>query len=536
MLWGQNDWHWAVSRQQRLLRWLITQAQHTAFGRTYRFAQLATIADPHALYEEFATTVPIHTYEDIFKQWWVQWLEGKRDVTWPGQPLVFALSSGTTTGSTKYIPVTRAMRNAFRRVNLSIFQSVLLNYRFPRPFYLAKVLVLGGRPPSSTGKQTGIPGADLSGMMAVDIPLWFRRWILPPASIRRKENWEDRLQAILDNAHQWNVGTIIGLPQWTLLLFEQLCARYGCQTIHDLWPHFHLFVFGGLPLRTYQKEWERWLGHPVHLLETYLASEGYLAYQDQPKVPGLRLALNAGVFFEFVPFRPPHVQDGRVQPGATAYPLWKVPEDRSELYVPVLSTCAGAWRYVLGDVIRFVPDRVPRIQWAGRLRFFLNACGEHVSLENLEEVIVALQERFARQITEYTVIPLRRSHPMAFRHLWCLGVVPLSAMQGSDGSTSTGPELNAQSLAQEIDRLLQKKNDDYATMRTHMLDHPQVMLLPVHLFYQWMERQGKAGGQHKFPRILRGQQALQWLTFLDEHGQNMTSGIEESGWQLFPDQ
>ncbi len=530
MLVGRDNWQWAIGKQQRLLHWLISQARDTAFGRTYQFGQLAKITDATALYEKFATTVPIHTYEDIFARWWAQWLEGKENVAWRGKPIVFALSSGTTTGSTKYIPVTRAMRNAFRRVNLAIFQSVLLNYRFPRSFYLAKVLVLGGRPPSPTSGHSGIPGADLSGMMAVDIPLWFQRWILPPASIRKQANWEDRLRAILDNAPKWNVGTIIGLPQWTLLLFEQLCDRYGCQTIHDLWPHFRLFVFGGLPLRTYQKEWERWLGQPVHLLETYLASEGYLAYQDKPRVSGLRLAVNAGVFFEFVPFRPPHVQDGRVQSDATAYPLWRLPRDQSGLYVPVLSTCAGAWRYVLGDVIRFVPDRVPRIQWAGRLRFFLNACGEHVSLENLEEAIIAFQKRFPGQITEYTVVPLSRTNQMVFRHLWFLGIVPSSETQGAGEAM---PEVST--IAQVLDQLLQQKNDDYATVRAHMLASPQVILVPVHLFYQWMKDRGKVGGQHKFPRILRGAQARQWLTFLEDQGQSVMGILREEGWHPLPD-
>lgn len=480
--------------QRRMLKKLLKKAAETAFGRKYRFSAILASADPVRAYAE---RVPLFTYETILP-WWEQLLQGYRDVTWPGQVKYFALSSGTTRGTTKYIPVTKEMLRAIQRTSAEQLLS-LANFPISDDFFSHQILMLG----SSTDLQRHGPLAigDLSGIISRRIPAWFRPFTRPTPEILQTRDWAEKLDKIARDAPKWDVSGIVGVPSWFILLFEKIAKIHGLEKIHDIWPRLELFVHGGVSFAPYRASFEAFLRKPLIYVETYLASEGFIAYQRRPQVQAMHLNLRNGIYHEFIPFTPEHFdEDGNPRPGAQAVPVWEVETGKN--YAIVLSTVAGAWRYIIGDTVKFVTPTELII--TGRTSHYLSYVGEHVSVGNIDTAIEMVSKELGCPIKEWTVTG--RKADRLFFHQWYLGIEEMP------------PHCTPELLAESIDTAMKSINEDYASVRKYTLKPPQATIVPPSLFIEWLRKHTKFSAQTKFPRTLRGERLKQWEDFLYAHG------------------
>ncbi|MDZ7774294.1 MAG: GH3 auxin-responsive promoter family protein [Bacteroidales bacterium] len=266
--------------QLKTLRSLVKTAQNTKFGEAHQFGQILKSKDPA---EQFKKQVPIYGYKSLYREWWYRTLNNEPYVTWPGRVKYFALSSGTSESSSKHIPVTVDMLKAIKKTSIRQIFS-LANFKFPQSFYEKGILMLGG----STHLQYN--GAyyegDLSGITAGNIPFWFQHFYKPGRRISKERDWNTKLDEIVKKAKQWDIGIICGVPAWLQILMERIIDYYEVDTIHDIWPNLNIYVHGGVSFAPYKQGFEKLLAHPLTYIETYLASEGFIAYQSRPQAIG----------------------------------------------------------------------------------------------------------------------------------------------------------------------------------------------------------------------------------------------------------
>jgi hypothetical protein len=337
---------------------------------------------------------------------------------------------------------------------------------------------------------------DLSGIQAARLPFWFQHFYKPGKKIASNRVWDDKLNEIVRKARDWDIGIIVGVPAWIQILLEKIIEHHKVDHIHDIWPNLLIYVHGGVAMDPYRKGFEKLLGRPIYYIETYLASEGFIAYQAMPKRKTMRLVLNNGIFYEFVPFDEKNfLPSGEIKPDAQTLLIDEVEEGKE--YAILLSTCAGAWRYLIGDVIKFVSLEESEIVITGRTKHFLSLCGEHLSVDNMNKAIELVSNEMNLDIPEFTVAGI--PYDSLFAHHWFIG---------------TDDKVDAEKLADRIDSHLKELNDDYAVERSAALKKVLVTVLPVNKFYQWMETKGKVGGQNKFPRVMKSGQLEEWTKFI----------------------
>jgi len=338
---------------------------------------------------------------------------------------------------------------------------------------------------------------DLSGITASQIPFWFQHFYKPGQEIAKTRNWNDKLEKITRNAMEWDIGVVVGVPAWIQILIEKIVAYYNVNTIHDIWPNLTIFVHGGVSFDPYRKGFEKLLGKSIYYIETYLASEGFIAYQALPNRRSMRMVLNNGIFYEFIPFNQRNFDwEGNLLPGAETIIIDQVEEEKE--YALLLSTNAGSWRYLIGDVIKFVSKKELEIIISGRTKHFMSLCGEHLSLENMNKAIELTADQLNIRIKEFTVSGV--SYQNLFAHHWFVG--------------SDDP-VNGEELKFCLDEKLKTLNDDYRVERRAALKEIIVDVLPTQSFYKWMAIQGKEGGQNKFPRVLNKKKYREWRKFLE---------------------
>lgn len=481
----------AYKLQIRTLRKLLRHAQLTSFGEEYGFQDMLRQRNPLAMFKE---RVPLFDYESMHRKWWHRTLNGEAYVSWPGQVKYFALSSGTSGASSKYIPVTRDMLRAIQKTSIKQLLS-LSKYDFPPEFYSKGILMLGG----STELQyngTYYEG-DLSGITTGNLPFWFQHFYKPGNRISKEKNWTTKLEEIVKKAPGWDIGVICGVPAWLQILLEKIIETYNLNTIHDMWPNLSIYVHGGVSFAPYQQGFEKLLARPLTYMETYLASEGFIAYQSRPNVKGMQLVMDNGIFFEFVPFNETNFDDdGNLKPDATVLNISEIEEEQD--YGLLISTCTGAWRYLIGDTVRFTSKALGEIVITGRTKQFLSLCGEHISQENLNHAVEMLSKKLNITIREFAVAGVKHEKSM-FAHKWYLGV---------------DSPLDANLAAKLLDENLGILNDDYRTERLHAIREVTAEVMDSSVFYEWMKQAGKEGGQHKFPRVLKGEKLESWIDFL----------------------
>lgn len=481
-------------QQVRTLRKLMTKAEFTAFGEHHNFSKLLNEPD---VVKAFKEAVPVNDYNSIFKNWWYRNLNGEPYVCWPGHIKYFALSSGTSEASSKHIPVTREMIKAIQKTSIRQIIS-LAHYDLPKELFERGILMIGGSTHLNFN-GTYFEG-DLSGITtSKGLPFWFQHFYKPGQRIAKERDWNSKLDEITRNARSWDIGMVCGVPAWIQVLFERIIKHYNVNNIHDIWPNLMIYVHGGVSMAPYKKGFEKLLGKPIIYLETYLASEGFIAYQSRPEAEGMKMVLDNGLFYEFVPFNEKNFDsDGTMRKDPETLSIKEVDENTE--YALLLSTCAGAWRYLIGDTIRFTSLKDYEIAITGRTKHFLSLCGEHLSQDNMNRAINMINEELDIDIKEFTVAGI--NYQSMFAHKWYLG---------------TDDKVDVNLLKEKLDEHLKTLNDDYRVERIAALKDIFVEVRPVKLFYEWMRLQGREGGQNKFPRVMKSAKLESWEKFLKEN-------------------
>ena len=478
--------------QKRELLKLLKRAQFTAFGENYDFSKILKSDDIIKLFQK---TVPVHDYNSMYKKWWYRSLNGETFVCWPGRVKYFALSSGTSEASSKQIPVTTDMLRSIRKASMR----QLLNtskYDFPLEFYRKGILMIGG---STHLQYNGMYyQGDLSGITTGNLPFWFQHFYKPGRRISKAPDWETKLMEIVKKAPDWDIGIIVGIPAWIQILLERIINEYNLKTIHDIWPNLSAYVHSGVSFSPYVKSFEKLFRRPILYNESYLASEGYIAFQNRLEVNTMEMLLNNGIFFEFIPFNDFNFDgDGNLRENPKTLTIEEVEENKE--YALLLSNNAGAWRYLIGDTIKFTSKQRSEIIITGRTKHFISLCGEHLSVENINRAIELLQEEFNVEIREFTVCGI--DHDSMFAHKWYLG---------------TEDEIDTEIAKQKIDEYLNYLNDDYRVERMEAIKDVFVEVLPIEVFNKWLKKKGKEGGASKFPRVFKKEQVAEWEGHIKE--------------------
>lgn len=457
-----------VEYQHQTFHKLVSKATHTTFGRDHNFSDIDN-------YEDFKKNVPIRDYEEL-SPYVNQVVAGKEDVLWPGKPLYLAKTSGTTSGI-KYIPITKdSIPN-----HMNSARDAILSYIHETgntKFISGKLIFLSGSPEME--KKAGIHVGRLSGIVNHHVPKYLRTNQLPSYKTNCIEDWEDKLEHIIEETLPQNMALISGIPPWVQMYFDRLQEKTG-QKIKDIFPNFQLFVYGGVNFDPYRNKLFESIGKQVDSIETYPASEGFIAYQDSQEEKGLLLLANSGIFFEFIPVE----EYGQDNP--TRIMLDQVELEKN--YVIIINSNAGLWGYNIGDTIKFVSIFPHRIVVTGRIKHFISAFGEHVIGEEVENAMRQTLELHKEvEIVEFTVAPYVASNNGKSYHEWFI-------------EFSKSPEdLNA--FSHDLNESLKRLNIYYDDlMQGNILEPLRVTMLKPNSFIDYMKSIGKLGGQNKVPRL-----------------------------------
>ncbi len=477
----------AVPAQEAAFRSLCQAFAATSYGRDHGLSA-------HATYADFQQRVPLRTYEG-FHPWIERMKAGEADVLAPGQCQHYAVSSGTTAGPTKFLPVNRAMVAHFRRAGLDS----LLYYTArvgSASVFRGKHLFLGGATsltPLTQSPQFSSWGGDLSGITALNLPHWVEHHLYEPGrTIAQMADWPAKIEAIAARTVLRDISLLAGIPSWILILAEALQAHARRQgrrpeNLRALWPNFECLVHGGVPITPYAEQLQAAVGPGVHFHEVYPASEGFIAVQDAEAEAGLRLLTDAGLFFEFLPLE--EWDETRLEHlGTRAVSLAGVKPNQA--YALLLTTPAGLCRYALGDVVRFTSVEPPRLVYAGRTKLQLSAFGEHVIEKELTDALADAARRLGIAVAHFHVAPLfadaNAGRPRG-AHEWWIEAVHASPVPAE--------------LASSLDLALQSRNDDYLAKRQGGgLLPPSVRWVPPGTFERWLRAQQRWGGQNKVAR------------------------------------
>ena len=482
-----------VETQQKILNQLLEKAQDTQFGNYYNFKDILKSDDVQT---SFADTVPYYDYNKIDKKWWHKLHDGQSDVTWPGNPSYFALSSGTTGKTSKRIPVTDDMIEAIRQSGIKqVF--ALSNFNLPPDFFEKEIMMLG----SSTDleEHNDHLEGEISGISASNIPFWFRSYYKPGEDIAKIDDWDKRVQKIAERAKDWDIGALSGIPSWIELMLQKVIDYHKLNNIHDIWPNLKVYTSGGVTFGPYEKSFNALMGKPVTVIDTYLASEGYIATQVRPETKAMQLNTDNGIYFEFVPFNPSYInEDGSLVDDAPSLTLDKV--ELNQDYVLIISTVSGAWRYIIGDTIAFTDKDRAEIIITGRTKFFLNTVGSQLSVNKMDDAMRFLEEHLSTKIPEYTICA-KRCEDDEFYHCWYLG----SELKNTD----------FEAIAEALDSFLKDANKNYKVARSKALKGVRVNVIPPKKFHDWNAENKKKGGQVKMERVMNQEKFAEWEEFVN---------------------
>lgn len=471
--------------QSQTLQELLVRAQNTQFGQENRFS---TILKAENVEIAFKKNVPITDYNNFHKKWLSQSLEGKKNVVWPGKTKFYALSSGTTNSPSKQIPVSEDTLKQFHKSTVNQVLG-LHHLNPPASFYDSQVLIVGGS--TKLKKKEFHKEGDLSGILAKNKSKVLSPFTKPGKKISQLSDWNEKVEAIVEKAPKWDIGTIAGVPSWVLLLLKEIIEAYNLNDIHEIWPNLMVYSHGGIYLEPYKKELEKCFGKKVFFQNTYLASEGYFAFQKNLYETGMNLLLDSGVYFEFVEKKYfTHLAEKNFEK-ITTLNLNEVQQGKD--YALIISSVAGLWRYSIGDIIRFIDEDCRKIEIVGRVTFSLNQFGEHISHDNMKMVINWVRKELRLTISEFCI----HYHEEKNQHIWYVSV------------EDTSKVIDAQ-IADMIDEKMCELNADYEYQRKYVLEAPFVKTVPSTKFYQFMELCNKVGGQSKFPRVLKDRQIDLW--------------------------
>jgi GH3 auxin-responsive promoter len=468
----------AIAIQNDLLKKFTTHSANTQFGRQHAFEQIKD-------YNDFTRAVKVRDYEDL-KDYIQLIADGRPDVLWPGQPVYFCKSSGTTSG-TKYIPVTGIqIKEMIRAARNSLMLYVAETGK--ADFFDHKMIFLQGSP--VLDKHGVIAAGRLSGIVYHHVPFYVNANRMPAYQTNCIEDWEEKVEAIARETMHQNMSLISGIPPWVVMYFEKLLRLTGKQYIKDIFPSFKVFAYGGVNYEPYRARIEDLIGFKIDSVETYPASEGFIAYQDSQKQPGLLLNVNGGIFYEFIK------ADEIFSPQCKRLCLADIELDVN--YAVILTTNAGLWAYNLGDTIKFISKNPYRILVTGRVKHFISAFGEHVIAEEVEFALMDAARKLNISVTEFTVAPNVAPGGELPYHEWFIEF--------------SQPPANIAELSRLTDENLQQKNSYYYDLRTgNVLQQLKIRVLKPNAFIDYMRSQGKLGGQNKVPRLTNNRDIAQKL-------------------------
>jgi hypothetical protein len=478
-----------VAVQQRLLLRLLRQARDTRFGQDHGFGSIHSVAD-------FQASVPLRTYEELWKRYLQDQYPIFNNLTWPGRIPYLALTSGTTQGATKYIPISRAMiaSNMKAATTMTAFQ---VASQPGSRLFLGRMFFLGG----STNLEQPAPGVrqgDLSAIAAQEAKPFLRPYTFPPLELAHESDWDKKLNLLAEHSLHEPITLVGGVPSWLLLLFQRLLDLSGKATIAEVWPRLEVVVHGGVKFEPYRETFAQALGNPrIALQDAYACSEGFIGFSDPQESGLLRLVFDHGLFYEFVPLdeldvpRPTRHWLGDVQVGIN--------------YAVVVSTCAGMWAHIVGDTARFETLSPPRMVFTGRTKYTLSAFGEHLINEELEEAVAAAAVGTGAKVRDWHVGPVFNG--ALGHHLYVFEFIQSPA--------------DLVSFRRTLDAHLVARNADYQAHRADKvgLPLPALVVAKPGGLADWMRSQGKLGGQHKLPRMdSAGALTAQLVAFLRESG------------------
>jgi len=458
-----------IAAQDKVFFALLNKAKSTAFGQDHGFETIQT-------YQDFKNSVPIRDYEQL-RPYIERVVAGEANVLWPGKPLYFAKTSGTTSGI-KYIPISKESMPE----HIKAARNALLGYIHETgdtSFVNGKMIFLQGSPVLE--KKSGIDTGRLSGIVAHHVPAYLQKNRLPAYQTNCIEDWETKVDAIVAETIHQDMRLISGIPPWVQMYFDKLSQVAKGKKVKDIFKNFSLFVYGGVNFEPYRAKLEEAIGKKVASIETYPASEGFIAYQDSQADKGLLLLADAGIFFEFIPV------SEYFNENPTRLSLADVALDTN--YALILNTSAGLWGYSIGDTVKFVSKEPYKIVVTGRIKHFISAYGEHVIAEEVEAALLEVAAKQAVQITEFTVapqvIPPEGGLPY---HEWFIEFVQ--------------PPKELDAFAAALDKAMQQKNSYYHDLIAGKILQPlHIRLVQKDGFIEYMRTQGKLGGQNKVPRL-----------------------------------
>jgi hypothetical protein len=465
-----------AAAQERVLKQLLDTASKTAFGQDHDFARISRLTSAKDRADAFRASVPVRDYEGL-RPYVERAVAGERDVLWPGLPQYFCKTSGTTSGA-KYIPLTSdSLPN-----HIGSARRALLHYtaRSGRSDFVGGKMIFLQGSPTLTSTEGGVPLGRLSGIVAHHIPTYLQRNRLPSWETNTMEDWEEKVEAIVRETADQDLRLISGIPSWVQMYFERLLEHTGKANVLEVFPNFSLFVFGGVAFAPYADRFRELIGGDVPRVETYPASEGFIAYQDGAPGEGLLVNADDGLYLEFIP------ADEYGQPNAQRRGLGEVKMGVN--YAVVVTSNAGLWAYDLGDTVRFVSLAPARILVTGRIKHFTSAFGEHVIAEEVEGAMATAAAALGVQVVEFHVAPQVNPEEGLPYHEWLVEFAE--------------PLGDAAALAAALDRELQQRNPYYRDLITGSVLRPAMLTpLPAGSFQDAMARRGKLGGQNKVPRL-----------------------------------
>jgi hypothetical protein len=458
--------------QHKQLHYLIKAASDTEFGRKFNFRKIKTA-------EQFAEQVPVHSYEMI-KPYFQKAMEGNPSVTWPGRTSWFAKTSGSAEDKSKFIPVSiDSLHSAHYRSGLDIL-AIYYDKVPDSELFQGKGLILGGSHKLHEANN-GVRFGDLSAVLIENIYPVANYFRVPSKEIALMDNWDLKIDKLIEATSSLNVTNISGVPSWMLVLLKKMMAEKGADHVNQIWPNLELFIHGAVSFDPYYEQFKKIIPNPrMTYMETYNASEGFFALQDTLNSKEMLLMLNYGIYYEFLPINSLHDYTKTIT-------LDKVQPDVP--YAMIISTNSGIWRYFLGDTIKFTAVNPYRIKITGRTKHFINAFGEELVIENADKAVTEACRATNAEIVDYTAAPVYMTEENTGAHEWLI-------------EFEKNPH-DPEKFAKILDESLKKLNSDYEAKRSgnFILRFPKIKILPKGTFEKWLKSKNKLGGQHKVPRL-----------------------------------
>ena len=469
--------------QQEQLTNLLKTAQNTEWGKLYDFSSITS-------YASFSQRLPIQGYDDV-KPYILRMMQGENNLLWPGKINWFAKSSGTTNDKSKFLPVSQqGLDECHYRGGMDVVATYLRLNPDSRMFF-GKALILGGSSkPVEYNHQVKV--GDLSAVLIENINPLANLFRTPGKKIILMDEWVAKLEAICNATIHQNITNLSGVPSWILVLIKKILEKSGKQYLTDVWPNLEVFFHGGISFAPYREQYKALIpSDTMHYLETYNASEGFFAIQNDWNDPAMLLHLDYGVFYEFIPLEDIDSDDPKV------YRLEEV--ELNHNYAMLISTSSGLWRYKIGDTVKFTSISPYKILITGRTKHYINAFGEELMVDNADKALEKACSLTGAKVREYTAAPVYMSSQSKGKHQW---LIEFEQMPGDPTEFTF-----------QLDEALKALNSDYEAKRykNMTLEMPEIIVARPNLFYDWLEERGKLGGQHKVPRLCNTREYIDQL-------------------------